>query len=39
MRCKQADKPVLESRVIDGRKYLLIPVGATVEINGMETKI
>ena len=29
----------LESRVIDGRKYLLIPVGATVEINGMETKI
>ncbi len=29
----------LESRVIDGRKYLLIPVGATVEVNGMETKV
>ncbi len=29
----------LESRVIDGRKYLLVPVGATVEINGMETKV
>lgn len=29
----------LESRIIDGRKYLLVPVGATVEINGMETKI
>lgn len=29
----------LESRVIDGRKYFLVPVGATVEINGMETKV
>lgn len=29
----------LETRVIDGRKCLVIPVGDTVEINGMETSV
>lgn len=29
----------LESRIIDGKKFLLLPVGATVEVNGLETKI
>ncbi len=29
----------LESRVIDGRKYILIPVGATVEVNGLEAGV
>ncbi len=27
----------LETRVIDGREYFLVPVGQTVEINGVET--
>ena len=29
----------LETRVIDGKKCLLIPVGSTVEINGVETRV
>ena len=29
----------LETRVIDGRKCLLIPVGSSVEINGVETRV
>lgn len=29
----------LETRLIDGKKCLVIPVGTTVEINGMETRV
>jgi hypothetical protein len=29
----------LETRIIDGRKCLVIPVGSSVEINGVETKV
>lgn len=29
----------IETREIEGMKYLLIPVGSTVEINGMEIKV
>ncbi|MBQ4427319.1 MAG: DUF4317 domain-containing protein [Oscillospiraceae bacterium] len=30
---------LLETREVDGKKYLLIPVGSTVEVNGLEIKI
>lgn len=34
-----AESFLLETRELDGKKYLLIPVGSTVEVNGLEISI
>jgi hypothetical protein len=30
---------LVESRVIDGRKYILIPAGEDVEVNGLSVRV